>query len=105
MDDLLAAQVGKPILINKYFYWFSWDVMGQLAFSKSFGMLEEGQWHFAINMLRKGLEFVGPFTPVPWMVRLAFEMPLTSTVRNFLKMCDWCAREMDERISVGLPIP
>ncbi|OKL58794.1 hypothetical protein UA08_05857 [Talaromyces atroroseus] len=101
LANLIEEQVGKPVVVNQYFYWFSWDVMGQLAFSKSFGMLEEGKWHYAIKMLRKGLELVGPFTPVPWLTRVAFAVPVLDTVRNFLKMEDWCARRMDERISVS----
>ena len=74
--------------------------MGQLAFSNSFGMLEEEKWHHAISLLRKGLELVGPFTPVPWLTRIAFDVPILPTVRNFVKMEEWCARRMDERISV-----
>lgn len=75
--------------------------MGELAFSRSFGMLQSQKWHHAIGMLRKGLELVGPFTPVPWLTRIAFDIPILPTVRNFLKMEDWCARRMDERISVS----
>lgn len=104
LEKLISERLAVPIVINDFFYWFSWDVMGILAFSKSFQMLQGGKWHHAIKMLRKGLELVGPFTPVPWLTRIAFDVPVLPTVRNFLKMGDWCARRMDERISVGSSI-
>ena len=74
--------------------------MGQFAFSKSFGMLKDQQWHYCVQMLRAGLALVGPFTPVPWLVRIAFDIPVLRVVRDFQAMAAWCARRMDERIKV-----
>ena len=100
LEGLIDKNVGKPVIMNQVFYWFSFDVMGHFAFSKSFGMLDTQQWHYSVTMLRAGLELVGPFTPVPWLVRLAFDMPFLRIVRDFQHMEAWCARRMDERIEV-----
>lgn len=74
--------------------------MGHFAFSKSFDMLKSQQWHYSIQMLRSGLALVGPFTPVPWLVRIAFDIPVLRIVRDFQAMGAWCANRMDERIDV-----
>ncbi|KAL8868364.1 MAG: hypothetical protein Q9174_005041, partial [Haloplaca sp. 1 TL-2023] len=67
LDQALSLHTEETIEINKFFYWFSFDVMGHFAFSRSFGMLKDQSWHHAVEMLRKGLALVGPFTPVPWL--------------------------------------
>lgn len=100
LEQAIAQNVGKDININRFFYWFSFDVMGHFAFSKSFGMLESQHWHNSIQMLRSGLALVGPFTPVPWLVRIAFDLPILRIVRDFQSMETWCAKLMDERIEV-----
>ena len=100
LDQALSSYAGEAIEINKFFYWFSFDVMGHFAFSKSFGMLKGQSWHHAVEMLRRGLALVGPFTPVPWLVRLAFDIPILRVVRDFQSMAAWCAKRMDERIEV-----
>ncbi|KAL1864535.1 hypothetical protein Plec18167_009715 [Paecilomyces lecythidis] len=101
LDELVMKRAGHPIIINDFFYWASWDMMGQLGFSKTFGMLQGQKWHYAIQMLRKGLTFVGPYTSVPWLVRIAFDLRILPSVRNFIQMEDWCARQMDERIEIS----
>ncbi|KAL8696833.1 MAG: hypothetical protein Q9224_002597, partial [Gallowayella concinna] len=98
LEYIIAENAGKPITINQYFYWFSFDVMGQSAFSKSFNMLKTQKWHHVVQLLRAGLELVGPLTPVPWLVRIGFDIPIMPVVRDFQKMEAWCAERMDERI-------
>lgn len=100
LERLIAQSAGKPTNINQYIYWFSFDVMGQFAFSKPFDMLIGKKWHHAVQMLRAGLALVGPLSPTPWLVRLAVDFPVVSVVRDFQKMEAWCADQMDERIEV-----
>lgn len=102
LEQAIAQSVGQEININPSFYWFSFDVMGHFAFSKSFGMLKSQHWHDSIQMLRSGLALVGPFTPVPWLVRIAFDIPILRIVRDFQAMEAWCTKRMDERIEVVL---
>ncbi|KAI9745627.1 MAG: hypothetical protein M1818_001161 [Claussenomyces sp. TS43310] len=98
LRQLVAQNEGKAVAINNYFYWFTFDVMGHFAFSRSFDMLKTGTWHHAVSMLRAGLAIVGPFTPVPWVVRIGSDLPILPQVRDLLAMQKWCARQMDERI-------
>lgn len=101
LEQIVAQHSGRPTEINPLFYWFSFDVMGHFAFSRSFGMLESQEWHYIVQLLRAGLALVGPFTPVPWLVRLAFDIPLLRIVRDFHSMTSWCTKQMNERIKVS----
>ncbi|KAL8793202.1 MAG: hypothetical protein Q9195_004232 [Heterodermia aff. obscurata] len=65
LEDVIGQHAGQAIEINPFFYWFSFDVMGQFAFSKSFGMLKSQTWHESVQLLRAGLALVWPFSPVP----------------------------------------
>ena len=85
LEQLIAQHEGQPLIANKYFEWFSFDVMGQVAFSKDFNMLKSAQWHSAIKMLRDGLAVLGPLTPVPWLMKLGSDIP-TGSSRDFKAM-------------------
>ncbi|KAL8938660.1 MAG: hypothetical protein Q9216_003780 [Gyalolechia sp. 2 TL-2023] len=98
LEQILSDKAGQKLNVNQYFYWFSFDVMGQFAFSKSFQMLQHQKWHHAVRILRAGLKIVGSLTPVPWLVRVSFDLPLLRIVRDFQAMELWCAARMDERI-------
>ena len=74
--------------------------MGQFAFSKSFNNLREKRLHEAIRMIRSGMSLIGPFTPVPWLIRIGFENPVTTIARDLHKLLRWCSEQMDERINV-----
>lgn len=52
----LGAFGGGAVDASKWFNYFSYDVMGDLAFGKSFGMLERGEEHFAVNLLNEGMQ-------------------------------------------------
>ena len=103
LEQAIAQHTGQVIEINPFFYWFSFDVMGHFAFSKSFRMLKSQSWHYSVQMLRAGLALVGPFTPVPWLVRVAFDIPILRIVQDFQSMASWCTKRMDERIEVAVP--
>ncbi|PWY84975.1 cytochrome P450 [Aspergillus heteromorphus CBS 117.55] len=60
--------------INPLFYWFGFDTMGDFVFNKSFDMLHRGEWHFVIVLLRRAMSILGPLSPVPWVVQIAFRL-------------------------------
>ena len=51
-------------------------------------------------MIRSDMSLIGPFTPVPWLVRIGFEDPETTMARDLHKLLRWCSEQMDERINV-----
>jgi hypothetical protein len=63
---------GKPLNASLWFNYYSFDVMGQLAFGKPFDMLKNGEKHFAIELLTKGMKPIGIFSPIPWLCKQRF---------------------------------
>lgn len=47
--------LGQSINASKWFNLYSFDVMGELGFGKSFNMLESGETHWAIKLLGQGM--------------------------------------------------
>ena len=75
--------------------------MGDFVFKKSFGMLQNQQWHHVIIVLQTGLSLLGPLAPVPWLVHICFKLlPRIGVLRNWFDMKAWCKRQMQERIEV-----
>ena len=72
--------------------------MGDLSFGKSFGMLETGRKHFAIDLLEEGMSLLGVFTPTPWLARVGFCIPGAAT--NWKKMFCWSDEQIQERLTV-----
>lgn len=100
IEDL--AQEKNPVNVTDWFYWFTFDVMGEFAFARSFSMLQEEKWHFAVRLLRTAMSLLGPFSPVPWLAQIAFYItPWMYIVRDWLSMMEWCKERMRERIQVG----
>ena len=52
--------------------YFTFDTMGELAFNKSFGMLDKHEWSGSVKLLRNGLGILGYVTPAPWLAHVAF---------------------------------
>lgn len=95
------ARQDDPVNITDWFYWFTFDVMGEFAFARSFSMLQNEQWHPAVKLLRKAMGLLGPFSPVPWLAQIAFYItPWMFVVRDWLAMMQWCKKRMGERIEV-----
>ncbi|KAL9134417.1 MAG: hypothetical protein Q9175_004399 [Cornicularia normoerica] len=101
LERVIAEHGPKPITANEYFCWFSFDVMGQFAYSKSFNNLRDRKLHEALRMIRVGMGLTGPFTPVPWLIRIAFENPIATMARDLHKLLRWCSEQMDERIEIS----
>ncbi len=100
LERHIAASTGEPVDVSTWFYFFSFDVMGDFAFAKSFNMLRDEKWHYAVIMLRKALTLLGPLSPVPWLAQLAFSFPKIPIVRDWKRMVSWSAERMGERIEV-----
>ena len=90
---------GEPMVVNDLMRWFSFDLMGDFAFSQDFGMMEKREYNFAISQLRSAITLLGPFSPAIWIPRLGFAfIPGLWKVKDWfamLKFCDTCmARRM-----------
>jgi cytochrome P450 family 628 len=71
LDNLEAQSVNASLWFNFY----SFDVMGDLAFGKSFNMLKSGEQHYALKLLVDGMHAIGILTPIPWILPLLLRIP------------------------------
>ncbi|KAK0672541.1 putative cytochrome P450 E-class, group I [Cercophora samala] len=93
------SRQGKAVDVSDWFYFFTFDVMGEFAFGQGFEMLQSQKWHWAVRLLRRAMGLLGPFSAVPWLAQVAFYvLPWMWVVRDWLGMMEWCKERMGERI-------
>lgn len=84
----LGEYGGCPVNAAKWFAYYSYDVMGDLAFNKDFGMLKSGEQHFAIELLDEAMGVQGLKLPT-WIFRMLIAIPgLTKQYWRFIQYCD-----------------
>ena len=96
LEQQMTASVGSAVNLSSWFDFFSFDVMGDLSFGKSFNVLSTGKKHFAIDLMDNGMTLLGLFTPTPWLARLGFSIPRVAT--GWKKMFVWSDEQMQERL-------
>jgi cytochrome P450 len=105
--ELLLKQIemfgGQPLDASKWFNYYSFDVMGDLAFGKSFDMLKKGESHFAIDLLHNGQMSLGVVGPVPWLLLLGTRLPIVS--RPYWTFVNWCTEQVRERQKMKVEEP
>lgn len=98
LDDYIASHTDQPISANDVFYWFTFDIMGDLAYGKSFGMLSEHKWHYAISWMNEFMSLLGPISPVPWLARFLFHVP--GAIPKWHRFMNWCQRRLKDRLAM-----
>lgn len=96
--DHLTSLDGEPVNIRKWLYLYGFDVMGDLAFGKSFDMLETGEDHWAIKLVNGATDFLGLFIPI-WLFILIASVPGLSSA--FWRFLDFSAKRVEQRMQVG----
>ncbi|KAF5987673.1 pisatin demethylase cytochrome P450 [Fusarium coicis] len=75
LDRLVQTQ-DIPIDIAKWFKFYSFDTMGDLAFGQSFNMLIDGAKHPFMTLVESHMAMAGAFSQLIWMFPLFRAMPL-----------------------------
>ncbi|CRG88390.1 hypothetical protein PISL3812_05420 [Talaromyces islandicus] len=97
-----AASNGEVVNATECFSWFSFDVMGEFAFARSFRMLEDKEWHHAVILLRRAMRLLGPLSPVPWLAQIGFHLiPNYWVVKDWYDMMRWYKKRMTERLEMA----
>ncbi|KAM0260623.1 hypothetical protein ACHAQJ_002686 [Trichoderma viride] len=100
--DRMAASEGQPIDMTKWFRFYSFDVMGDLAFGKSFSMLETSRNHWAIDLLDAGFLPLALNLPV-WFLRLGMRLPVLSS--DWWKFVGFCSDSLQTRMKHNPAVP
>ncbi|EXJ71388.1 uncharacterized protein A1O5_05195 [Cladophialophora psammophila CBS 110553] len=99
LTQQIAARTGQPLNVAQWFNYYSFDVMGDLAYGKSFDMLETGGGHWAIDLLNDGIYYMGTVGQAIWAVILFTHVPILN--RNFRRFLAFCEKMIDDRIAMG----
>lgn len=87
-------------MYQELFNFYSFDVMGDLAFGTSFDMLAKSKEHWAIELLNKGLDPLGCLFPV-WFFRFMVAVPRLGD--DWWRFIDFCNQQVENRIKVRCP--
>lgn len=95
----IEERKGKPMNVTEWFNFYSFDVMGDLAFGKSFGMLEQGVKHYFMISLHEFMKNIGLFSHMLWLLPIFKATPILNSESN--KFWQWVNAQVDERKKVG----
>lgn len=95
----LKEQSSKgPVRINKWLNFYSFDVMGDVAFSRSFGLIEKGEETDFIKLLHEGMDPLSVFAHLPWSLNLAVRAG--AGAKALVEHTEWSRKVLEERIKV-----
>ncbi|KAJ5901633.1 L-ornithine-N5-monooxygenase [Penicillium taxi] len=92
---------GQPINVIKWFNMYSFDFMGDLAFGKSFDLLEN-QDYGAIDLFKNAFHALSFGFPA-WFLRLLTAVP--GLTRDWWKFIDFCAHQIQQRLENPVATP
>lgn len=101
--DKISTFSGNSMNASAWFNYWSFDVMGDFAFGKSFNMLKTGKNHFAIDCLERSMLLLGIASPIPWAVPIGATAPFVG--RSFRLFIRWCNEQVDERRDMKTTVP
>ena len=94
----ISKREGQPMNVSKWFNLFSFDVMGELAFGKSYDMLASGENHPSLKILSEGMDHLGLSLP-SWILRLLFTVgPYLGLAGQYFAFMDYCTKQFEERL-------
>jgi len=100
--DKIASSEGKPINATDWFNFYSFDLMGDLGWSKSFGMLRNGVKHYFMKSLHDDMTHVGLLSHVVWLFPFFKSTPVLNATH--LKFWGWVNAQVSERRKVSLTL-
>ncbi|RYC64319.1 hypothetical protein CHU98_g1883 [Xylaria longipes] len=108
--DQIQTCIGQPVDVKILCFNFSFDVMGELAFGRTFSLLRDPKTaaqsdsHDAPTLISQGMSMLRFFTPVPWVGHLCFAfapyLPIITPKWN--RALKWAAEMCDERLERGI---
>ncbi|RMZ81077.1 hypothetical protein DV738_g2396, partial [Chaetothyriales sp. CBS 135597] len=93
--SLLKRQEGGPVNASQVFNFYSFDVMGDMAFGKGFNMLKDGVVHYYMAYVHENMLAVGVFSHLIWIFPLFKTIPGLNY--QYIKFQNWIAEQVAER--------
>jgi hypothetical protein len=96
--SVLAEHVGQPIDMSRWFNYYSFDVIGDLTFGKSFDMLVTGKDAYMLKTLHKQMQSLGPFLHSTWILALFKLIPGLNS--SHVEYFEWVKEQINNRFKV-----
>ncbi|KAL8787404.1 MAG: hypothetical protein Q9195_007779 [Heterodermia aff. obscurata] len=100
-DQLISyidARENGSVDANQVMGFYNFDIMGDLAFGTSFGMLKGEKEHWAVVLLHRGLEGLGLMLPI-WAFRVLLAIP--GAMKDWFAFMKYCCEQLQIAIEVG----
>jgi hypothetical protein len=98
MTRLKEEAQNSSVRITNWVNFYSFDVMGDIGFSRSFGMLEKGEEDAMIKLLHKSLEPMSVFGQIPWALNLITRT--SAGAKPLVEHFNWTVAVLKERKAV-----
>ncbi|KZM25023.1 heme binding [Ascochyta rabiei] len=83
------------VRITNWVNFYSFDVMGDIGFSRSFGMVEKGEEDAMITLLHASMEPMSVFGHLPWALNLITRTAVGA--KPLIEHINWTAKVLQER--------
>ncbi|XWW99660.1 hypothetical protein V2A60_007671 [Cordyceps javanica] len=94
--DKIKASNGQAFDGSKWFSFFSFEIMGWMAFDQSWDVLTTGKPTYCMELITQSLKLIGILAHIPWFFVLMKQIPgLGATFKIFRK---WLRSRLDEQI-------
>ena len=95
---VIDSKIGQPMDVTRWLNYYSFDVMGDLAFGKGFNMLAEGQDQYFFAHLRGHMKAIGLTSHLTWLFPFLKRIPGINT--EYRKHMKWLEDQVDQRMKV-----
>ncbi|PLB48736.1 cytochrome P450 monooxygenase [Aspergillus steynii IBT 23096] len=98
-DQLLAAidkRLGTTMDMTTWFNYLSFDVMGDMAFGKSFDMLNSGKDAYLLKQVHEDMKMLGLFSHLTWL--LPFFKRIPGINADYVKQWKWITSHVERRV-------
>lgn len=105
-DQLLnhfGETAGEPVNVTDWFNFYSFDIMGDLTWGKSFNMLRDGVKHYFMTSLHEDMKNLGLFSHMLWLFPIVKITPVLNYEHK--RFWDWLRTQVAERKKVHLALP
>ncbi|KAK7424018.1 hypothetical protein QQX98_000628 [Neonectria punicea] len=101
--DQIQAREGKSMDITLWCHFYGFDVMGDLAFGRSFDMLQGGIQHYYMKLMHSNMILTTSFGRYPWAFLLVQHVPILNlTYKRFI---EWLKEEVNDRMEEEPELP
>lgn len=98
--EQLKNEAKKPsVRITNWVNFYSFDVMGDVGFSRSFGMVEKGEEADVIKLLHESMEPLSIFGHINWALNLVTRTD--AGAKALVDHINWTADVLKERSKVS----